>query len=950
MTNLKGLPAHETRQCVVHSAEVTDPLGERVYTIFTFLFGAIFYSVIYGNIAQFIQAYYSSTLRYRKRMDEISEFASFHNLPIVLRKRIHKYLEFTFSVTKGISVESIVAQLPAHLQLEVHLELNKKLVEQVHIFNGCDQDFFDALVIKLQPCICVSGVFVFYDGEAGNKMYFVKHGMAEVLKNCKVVYTFKEGDYFGEIALLSEMPRTADVRAVTDCMLLSLSLFDFEMVLSIFPEARVRIQAAARARYCDLLAVTSSPSVLADKAKEDDRAASFEEQQRLQGEGNSQNGSKLGNLIRTYGLSRNSHFGGDGEAAADPTRASHAQSPADSFNKKHRAGQLTAPDDQPMSENERPSEDEDEPSSSEVGSMKKHFIPTAAVRRSCPGLFGGKRHSTPGVSDPKLLLTTAETIGVASRSNSIVLDSANRRHPRSSCDKRTRGMSLFEDMSTGADESPRVVGRPRSRCASCLEGMPPSATAVSAGGLISAMKRRVSSTRADGDDVASRRGSGHPSGASGEHGYGSRRASSLDRHSIENGLAEKMGNRIKAREESTIVRRSIMFEDEVGELAALAAASAAHEPAVMKMSDPGMALTRAMTEPKGGRTEHERRPARRVSHKQPPSTASDTDTASVELFTAISDGDADEVQRVLEARTANLGRLNEDGQTALTLAAAGEGECVRLLLNSHAPVHLKNSSGKTPLDVAIGYQDEIIVEMLLEAGAKVTVSTISIVGDGSAEIRDLFVRYVDEGRGNIDTAAQEAVGRMAALAGAQGPGVALATALNGAPVKTRRSVSIDAGTKMLTHLEDKVNAMTLSRTNAVPVVREPDSKYTDHVVEAGVDDASGNDTVLRGGDGARSASPRQGQRRTCSCVVTPRPGGRKSVTTTDPRASAGDGEHLATMIDRKLDRLRDEMMRSTHARDPHLAAKIERIEGAVMMMAAKLEQVLQRQAQGERWM
>ena len=95
------------------------------------------------------------------------------------------YLEFAFSVTKGISVDSIVAQLPAHLQLEVHLELNKKLVEQVHIFAGCDRDFFDALVIKLQPCICTSGVYVFYDGEADNKMYFVKHGMAEVV--CSVI-------------------------------------------------------------------------------------------------------------------------------------------------------------------------------------------------------------------------------------------------------------------------------------------------------------------------------------------------------------------------------------------------------------------------------------------------------------------------------------------------------------------------------------------------------------------------------------------------------------------------------------------------------------------------------------------------------------------------------------------------------------------------------------------
>ena len=97
------------------------------------------------------------------------------------------------AVTHGMNVEAIVAQLPAHLQLEVHLELNKKLVLQVHMFAGCAREFFDALVIKLQPCICVAGDYVFYDGEVGNKMYFVKRGMAEVVKASKVVFSFREG-------------------------------------------------------------------------------------------------------------------------------------------------------------------------------------------------------------------------------------------------------------------------------------------------------------------------------------------------------------------------------------------------------------------------------------------------------------------------------------------------------------------------------------------------------------------------------------------------------------------------------------------------------------------------------------------------------------------------------------------------------------------------------------
>ena len=53
----------------------------------------------------------------RKRMDELTEFARFHNLPPSLRTKIHNYVDFAFSVTKGINVDSISAQLPAPLQV-----------------------------------------------------------------------------------------------------------------------------------------------------------------------------------------------------------------------------------------------------------------------------------------------------------------------------------------------------------------------------------------------------------------------------------------------------------------------------------------------------------------------------------------------------------------------------------------------------------------------------------------------------------------------------------------------------------------------------------------------------------------------------------------------------------------------------------------------------------------
>jgi hypothetical protein len=62
---------------------------------------------------------YQAGQRYKRRVAEIEEFVRFHDLSPVLGAKMHKYVDFVFSVTKGINVEGIASQLPPHLQLEV---------------------------------------------------------------------------------------------------------------------------------------------------------------------------------------------------------------------------------------------------------------------------------------------------------------------------------------------------------------------------------------------------------------------------------------------------------------------------------------------------------------------------------------------------------------------------------------------------------------------------------------------------------------------------------------------------------------------------------------------------------------------------------------------------------------------------------------------------------------
>jgi CRP-like cAMP-binding protein len=79
--------------------------------------------------------------------------------------------------------------------------------------------------------------------------------------------TLEEGSFFGEIALIHAIPRTATVRAVTRCELLSLRKVDFEPLLEEFPELNRAFTTEARKRMAANKANnTSALSAAADAA------------------------------------------------------------------------------------------------------------------------------------------------------------------------------------------------------------------------------------------------------------------------------------------------------------------------------------------------------------------------------------------------------------------------------------------------------------------------------------------------------------------------------------------------------------------------------------------------------------------------------------------------------------------------------------------------------------
>jgi len=90
-----------------------------------------------------------------------------------------------------------------------------------------------------------AGDSIFAEGDLGTEMFIIQEGEVEITKrigaSSHVLSRLEKGDFFGEMAVLEALPRTADARAVTDVKLVAINGSRFDEMLRRNPEVAVRI-------------------------------------------------------------------------------------------------------------------------------------------------------------------------------------------------------------------------------------------------------------------------------------------------------------------------------------------------------------------------------------------------------------------------------------------------------------------------------------------------------------------------------------------------------------------------------------------------------------------------------------------------------------------------------------------------------------------------------------
>jgi len=222
---------------------------EALFSIGVAFLGIAVYVTIIGTIGSLVTNLDSNSSKFREKMDTINDYMKYRSLEEGIRSQVRTYYNYIWNSRKGLDETKILEDLPDFLKMTVALHLNKDIIKKVPLLQSADDAFVAEIVVRLKPRVSLPNSYVIRMGETGREMFFLSKGKVDVvIGNGIVVANFTGGSFFGEIALIYDVKRTATIRAKEFCDLFVLTKEDFDEICEAYPEEARKIKLEAEQR------------------------------------------------------------------------------------------------------------------------------------------------------------------------------------------------------------------------------------------------------------------------------------------------------------------------------------------------------------------------------------------------------------------------------------------------------------------------------------------------------------------------------------------------------------------------------------------------------------------------------------------------------------------------------------------------------------------------------
>jgi CRP/FNR family cyclic AMP-dependent transcriptional regulator len=126
-------------------------------------------------------------------------------------------------------------------------------MERVALFQGCSDESLDRLAERMGEIEFRAGQHIVTQGQVGNGLYILVSGKARIQRGDDVIAVLEPTDFFGELAVLDQQPRSATVIATEPVTCLGLASWDLIAELENDPTLALNLlrELARRIRFLE---------------------------------------------------------------------------------------------------------------------------------------------------------------------------------------------------------------------------------------------------------------------------------------------------------------------------------------------------------------------------------------------------------------------------------------------------------------------------------------------------------------------------------------------------------------------------------------------------------------------------------------------------------------------------------------------------------------------------
>ncbi len=126
-------------------------------------------------------------------------------------------------------------------------------LEAVPLFRGCSSEVLDQLALVTAEYEFPDAAPIVQQGQVGNGLYLVFSGGVRIVAGVEELARFGPGDFFGELSVIDQQPRTASAFALGPTVCLALASWDLMAVLEREPQTAMNMlrELASRLRQAD---------------------------------------------------------------------------------------------------------------------------------------------------------------------------------------------------------------------------------------------------------------------------------------------------------------------------------------------------------------------------------------------------------------------------------------------------------------------------------------------------------------------------------------------------------------------------------------------------------------------------------------------------------------------------------------------------------------------------